>query len=152
MDLIIKEYTKESIPHVLAFEQRLRAEEPGCWCWDIGPDYVAAVEKSFEDSAFNASLSLLAYDGGSVVGRIDAAMIPSHFDGSRKAYLDWICVLKSCRHAGVAQKLLAALKGELKRRGVDTLIALTAADASAQQFYRSIPNAVMKDIGIWIDV
>ena len=39
--------------------------------------------------------------GGKVVGRIDSTKICSHFDGSTKAYLDWICVIKSYRHKGV---------------------------------------------------
>ena len=152
MNITIQKYTKEHIPDVLAFEAQLREEEPGHWPWDIGPASAAAVERSFFDSAFNASLSLLAYDGGKVVGRIDCAIIASHFDGSKKAYLDWICVLKSRRHSGVAQKLLSALKTELKAHGIDTLIALTDEDAAAQRFYRSIPNSKMKDIGIWMDV
>ena len=40
---------------------------------------------------------------GKVVGRIDSTKVCSHFDGSTKAYLDWICVIKSNRHRGVAQ-------------------------------------------------
>ena len=79
-------------------------------------------------------------------------MISSRFDGSTKAYLDWICVLKSCRHKGVAQKLLNTLRSILKERGIDTLIALTAANEEAQRFYRSVPGSVMRDTGIWIDI
>ena len=84
--------------------------------------------------------------------RIDAVLIPSHFDGSVKAYLDWICVLQSCRHRGAAQSLLAALRERLKALGVDTLIALTAANEEAQRFYKSVPDSIMRDVGIWIDI
>ncbi len=87
-----------------------------------------------------------------MIGRIDAALIPSRFDGSIKAYLDWICVLKSCRHQGVAQTLLSALRDALKKQNVDTLIALTAANDEAQQFYKPIPDSEMRDIGIWIEI
>ena len=87
-----------------------------------------------------------------MAGRIDACLIRSHFDGSTKAYLDWICVIKSYRHRGVAQVLLARLRQELKARGVDTLIALTAANDEAQRFYKSVPKSCMRDTGIWIDV
>ena len=89
---------------------------------------------------------------GKSVGRIDASLIYSRFDGSVKAYLDWICVIKSCRHKGVAQALMAALRKELKARGVDTLIGLIASNEEAQRFYRSLPNAQIRDEGIWIDV
>lgn len=151
MNLEIKQYTKDRIPDVVDFENRLRDEET-FWGWEINDAYIQAVERSFDDSAFADSISLLAYDGDQVVGRIDASIIASHFDGSKKAYLDWICVIKSCRHRGVAQRLLEALREILKNRHIDTLIALTASNEEAQRFYRSIPHSEMRDIGIWIDI
>ncbi len=147
----IQTYTRDRIPDVLDFERRLRKEE-NFWGWEIDSAYVSAVEKSFEDKSFDDSISLLAYDDGAVVGRIDSSLIASHFDGSKKAYLDWICVIKSSRHQGVAQRLLESLRKVLKDRHIDTLIALTAANEEAQRFYKSIPNSVMRDIGIWIDI
>ena len=79
-------------------------------------------------------------------------MIKSHFDGSVKAYLDWICVIKSYRHKGIAQALLDSLRKELKERNIDTLIALTASNEEAQRFYKAVPDSVMRDTGIWIDI
>lgn len=147
----IHQYTKERIPDVLQFERDLRAEED-FWGWEIDEKYIAGVTKSFEDPAFDNSLSLLAYMDGKVVGKIDATMICSHFDGSTKAYLDWICVIKSYRHHGTAQALMAALRAELKKRGVDTLIGLIASNEDAQRFYRNLPDAQIRDEGIWIDI
>ena len=147
----IKQYTKDLIPDVLQFERDLRAEE-NFWGWEIDEKYIADVTASFENPAFANSLSLLAYVGGKVVGRIDSTKICSHFDGSTKAYLDWICVIKSCRHKGVAQALMQTLRKELKVQGVDTLIGLIASNKDAQRFYCSLPNAEIKDEGIWIDL
>ena len=144
-------YTKADIPDVLSFERRLREEEAD-WGWVIDDAYIAQVEKSFEGDTFRDALSYLAYLDGQVAGRIDACLIRSHFDGSTKAYLDWICVIKSYRHRGVGQALLERLRQELKARGVDTLIALTAANDEAQRFYKSVPDSCMRDVGIWIDV
>ena len=144
-------YTGDRIPDVLEFEKQLRREED-VWGWDIDDAYIENVTASFRDAKFGSALSFLAYMEDKVVGRIDVVMLPSHFDGSVKAYLDWICVLKSCRHRGVAQAMLSALKGELKSRKIDTLIALTASNEEAQRFYRSIPDSEMKDTGIWIDI
>ena len=151
MKITIKEYTAKRIDDVLDFERRLRQEED-FWGWEINDEYLKNVTESFSNSLFLASMSLLAYDGDKVVGRIDAILLPSHFDGSVKAYLDWICVLKSCRHNGIAQKMLNELKKRLKKKGVDTLIALTASNEEAQRFYHSIPNSEMKDTGIWISI
>ena len=101
---------------------------------------------------FDNAISFLAYVDGLVAGRIDAVLLPSHFDGSVKAYLDWICVIKSYRHQGIAQALLAELKQHLKEKGITTLIALTASNDEAQRFYRSIPDSEMKDTGIWMNI
>ena len=144
-------YTRADIPDVLSFERRLREEEAD-WGWVIDDAYIAQVQKSFEGDMFRDALSFLAYGDGQVVGRIDGALIRSHFDGSTKAYLDWICVIKSYRHRGVAQALLARLRQELKARGVDTLIALTAGNEEAQRFYKHVPDSILRDTGIWIDI
>ena len=150
-DLRIVEYTEELIPDVLAFERQLREEED-VWGWEIDDRYIEMVNASFRDPGFGNSLSLLARLDNRVIGRIDAVRIPSHFDGSVKAYLDWICVLKSCRHRGVAQRLLTELRSRLKAEGLDTLIALTASNEEAQRFYKAVPDSEMRDIGIWIDI
>ena len=147
----IKRYTKNRIQDAIQFERNLRTEED-TWGWEIDERYIEAVTDSFDDPAFANSISLLAYVGDQVIGRIDSTMICSHFDGSVKAYLDWICVLKSQRHQGVAQALLSCLQMELKEYGVDTLIGLIDSNVGAQRFYRSLPNAIVRDEGIWIDV
>ena len=127
-------------------------EEEADWGWVIDDAYIAQVQKSFEGDTFRDALSFLAYLDGQAVGRIDACLIRSHFDGSTKAYLDWICVINSYRHRGVAQALLARLRQELKARGVDTLIALTASNEEAQRFYKQVPDSILRDTGIWIDI
>ena len=144
-------YTREKIPDVLQFEKDLRKEED-FWNWSIDESYVQSVTKSFESGMFDNSISLLAYAGEKVVGRIDSSIIASHFDGSIKAYLDWICVIKSYRHRGIAQLLMTKLREELKKKGVETLVGLIAANEEAQRFYRSLPDALIRDEGIWIDI
>lgn len=110
------------------------------------------MKKSFSDPRFANSLSLLAYVDGKVAGRIDSTLICSRFDGSIKAYLDWLCVLKSQRHKGVAQALMTDLRRRLKEAGADTLIGLIAANPEAQRFYRALEGAKIRDEGVWIDL
>ena len=149
--MTIKRYTKNEIKDVIDFELRLRKEED-FWGWEIDDAYIESVKKSFEDAKFDNAISFLAYVDGKVVGRMDASLICSHFDGSVKAYLDWICVLKSARHLGVAQGLLAELRTYLREQyQVDTLIALMANNDEAQRFYRAVENAEIRDEGIWMD-
>lgn len=151
MEIEVRVYTKELIQDVLDFEVRLRKEED-FWGWEIDEKYIDSVKKSFDDPAFDHSLSLLSYVDDKVVGRIDSSIIASHFDGSKKAYLDWICVIKSYRHSGVAQRMLSELIQRLKSQNIETLIALTASNDEAQRFYKSVPNSEMRDTGIWIDI
>ena len=66
-------YTRNRIPDVLEFEKRLREGED-FWGWEIDQAYVDAVNRSFDDRSFDDAVSVLAYDGGAVVGRIDASL------------------------------------------------------------------------------
>ena len=47
---------------------------------------------------------------------------------------------------------MQSLRAELKAQGADTLIGLIAATEESQRFYRSLPNAEIRDEGIWIDL
>lgn len=148
----ISPFTKDRIEDVIQFERDLRTEED-FWNWEIDAAYLRKVKQSFEDPRFQNSVSLLAYIDEKVVGRIDATLICSHFDGSTKAYLDWICVLKSCRHKGIAQELMTALRRILKEQyGADTLVGLIAGNQETQRFYRCLDHALIRDEGIWIDL
>lgn len=152
MQIRIEPYTKERIDDVLAFEHELRRQED-FWGWEIDEAYKESVFQSFSNPLFQASVSYLAYVDNKVVGRIDSSLIPSHFDSSIKAYLDWICVLKSYRHNGVAQALMEHLRQVLKEQyNVSVLIGLIASNKDAQSFYRSLPNSLIRDEGIWIDL
>lgn len=149
MNIDIIDYTKDRIADVIEFELSIRTDEQ--WGWDIDEAYINALNSSFSDNRFNDSISLLAYCNGRVIGRIYAAIIASQFDGSIKAYLDWICVSRSYRHRVVAQTLLQHLRMRLKEKGIDTLIGLIDADENAQRFYQALDNSIIKDQGIWID-
>ena len=147
----IVDYTRELIPEVMDFERRLRAEEP-FYGWEIDEAYQKRVEASFDDPRFANAVSLLAREGGKIVGRIDGSLIASRFDGTVNGYLDWICVVKSSRHAGTAQALLAQLRARMKQDGAGQLIALMAANEEAQRFYRAVEGAAIHNEGIWIDL
>ena len=149
--ITIKPYTYDRLDDVLAYERRLREEED-VWGWEIDDKYIEDLKKSFSDPRFDNSLSLLAYVDNVVVGRIDASFICTRFDGSKRAYLDWICVLKSYRHKGVAQCLMAELRKRLKDEGFTSLVGLIASNEEAQNYYRHIEGSFIRDEGIWIDL
>ena len=151
MQITVLPFTIDRLQDVVDFEKALREEED-VWGWDIDEEYIKSLKASFANPSFSSAISFLAYDQEKVVGRIDASLIHARFDGQVRAYLDWICVLKSYRHQGIAQRLLEELRKELKGRGVESIVALTAANEEAQSFYRSIPDSEMHDVGIWINL
>lgn len=149
----IKSFEKDDIDGVIAFERKLREQEPDTYFWDPDEAYRKKLEQSFEDKRFLTAMSFLALKEDRVIGRIDASLISSRSDASCfSAYMDWICVLKSERHHRVAQALLDALRAECKKRGVGLLIALTANNEEAKRFYMRVEDASIHDTGIWIDI
>lgn len=138
----IEKYTKEHMEAVLDFERELRRQEPDTYYWEIDEEYINNVKNSFSDERFtNSAVSLLAYKNDKVIGRIDASIVFTHFDGTvYEAYLNWICVLKEERHNGVAQLLLQSLKDVLKEKNIDTLVILTAGNDEATKFYDTCEN------------
>ena len=103
----IKEFEKDDIDKVIAFENELRKQEPDTYYWEPNETYRKQLEQSFEDQRFETSMSFIAVKENKVIGRIDASLISSRSDASCfSAYLDWICVLKSERHHRVAVECL----------------------------------------------
>lgn len=143
--------TVDMLPQLFEFEKLLNDEEPGYYAWTQEEAYRRSVRASFADPRFHSSINLIAVEDGRIIGRIDAVLLPSRFDGSVRAYLDWICVTKSCRHRGVAQRLMQSLRMRLASLGVETLVGLIAANEEAQRFYRHLDRAFIRDEGIWID-
>ena len=109
----IKRFERADIEKVIAFEKELRKKEPDTYFWDIDEKYRKTLELSFDDQRFDEAITYLAIMNDKVIGRIDASLIISRFDGKISlAYLDWICVLKDHRHQGIARELLEELKKE----------------------------------------
>lgn len=150
---LVEQFTRDRIGDVLEFERELRRQEPGTFFMDAGEGYRELLEHSFRDGRFANALSLLAYEDGRVVGRIDASVIAARSDAScASAYLDWICVLKEKRHRQVAQLLLKELRRELKGRGVETLVAIMAHNPESVSFYRAVEHASIHDEAVWMEL
>lgn len=150
---VIEPLTRERIGDVLVFERELREQEPDTYFMDAGESYRRLLEHSFADSRFSNAVSLLAYEDGRVVGRIDAVLLAARSTaGCDCAYLDWLCVLKKERHQGIARLLLRELRRELQGRGVETLIAIMAHNPEAESFYRAVENASIHDEAVWMEI
>ena len=149
----IKQFEKDDIDRVIAFELELRRQEPDTYYWEPDEAYRKQLEQSFDDQRFNTAISFIAVKEEKVIGRIDASLISSRSDAACfSAYMDWICVLKSERHNKVAQALLEVLRQQCRKQGAGVLIALMAENDEAQRFYKNVKNASVHDTGIWINI
>ena len=85
----IKEFEKDDIDRVIAFERELREQEPDTYFWEPDEAYARQLELSFLDPRFNTAISFIALKEGRVIGRADASLISSRSDASCcSAYLD----------------------------------------------------------------
>lgn len=151
--LTVEHFTEDHIGAVLEFERELREQESDTFFMDVGEGYRELLEKSFHDNRFANALTLLAWEDGRVVGRIDASLIAARSDAACiTAYLDWICVLKKERHRGVARLLLKELRQALKKQGAETLIAIMAHNPESVSFYKAVENASIHDEAVWMDL
>ena len=71
----IKEFEKDDIDKVIAFENELRKQEPDTYYWEPNETYRKQLEQSFEDQRFKTSMSFIAVKENKVIGRIDASLI-----------------------------------------------------------------------------
>ena len=71
----IKEFEKDDIDKVIAFENELRKQEPDTYYWELNETYRKQLEQSFEDQRFKTSMSFIAVKENKVIGRIDASLI-----------------------------------------------------------------------------
>lgn len=151
--ILVEPFTEDRIDDVMEFEAELRRQEPGIFFMEVGEKYRKLLKDSFHDPRFLNAFSLLAYVNDRVVGRIDATLIASRSDACcQTAYLDWICVLKEERHRQVARTLLAELRKELKKQGVEMLIAIVAGNPESRRFYEAVEDASIHDEAIWMEL
>ena len=65
----IKEFEKDDIGRVIAFERELREQEPDTYYWEPDMAYRKQLEQSFEDERFLNALSFIAVKEDKVIGR-----------------------------------------------------------------------------------
>ena len=76
----VKEFEKDDIDRVIAFERELRKQEPDTYYWEPDTTYRKLLEQSFEDERFRNAISFIAVQDDKVIGRIDASLISSRSD------------------------------------------------------------------------
>lgn len=97
--------------------------------------------KTCKEKYDKPSISLVAEDGGSIVGLIDIELDSddlSYKDKGRGAIIWHMAVLPEYRRSGVASRLWESAKTELIQNGVSYCELWTQDDAAANSFYREV--------------
>ncbi len=97
------------------------------------------------DPFFHRTASILARENGRVVGRIEYHFYGCLQDGSRMAYVDWVYVLKSYRHNGIAQMLFREFERACTENNIDQYYLIRAENQEADRFYHHFEGAELSE-------
>lgn len=104
------------------------------------------IRNRISDPFYARTTSILARENGKVVGRIEYHFYGCMQDGYRMAYVDWVYVLKSHRHRGIAQKLFMELEKDCAQHGIDQYYLIRATNEEANKFYQSFENVERNEV------
>lgn len=102
------------------------------------------IRERVADEFFQRTTSILAFDGESIVGRIEFHFYGCMQDGYRMAYVDWVYVLRDYRHRGIAQALFREFEKECDKHRINQYYLITAENAEANRFYKAFQGAEIK--------
>ena len=145
MDVIM--LSAQNLEMLVDFEERARVSEPDIFIDEFDRDKLKSKTlESLKNPHFTSARCMMCVDEkGLVIGRLDFAMISSFaFGGDVRVYVDWVYVLKECRHRGVAQFLFEKMEGYLKENGINEYFLWMAENEEAQRFYRNFKGAVIE--------
>ncbi len=106
---------------------------------------VDAIRERLNDPFYQSKKSILAIEHGVVIGRIEYHFYGCLQDGYRMAYVDWVYVLKSHRHQGVAQSLFREFEQDCKNNQINQYYLIRATNDDAETFYKSFDGAELHE-------
>lgn len=127
----------------IAYLKKALAEEPDMmWIDQVDEE---AILKCLGDPFYLNTKSIMAFDGENVVGRIEYHFYGCLQDGYRMAYVDWVYVLPSYRHSGIAQQLFKEFEKDCAANRINQYYLIRATNPGADKFYHSFENAELDD-------
>lgn len=64
------------------------------------------------------------------------------------AYVDWVYVLKSYRHKGIAQMLFAEFEKDCARKDIDQFYLIRATNEDADRFYKKFESVELSEVPV----
>ncbi len=128
-----------NIEQYIEYLERAVKEEPDMMWTDHVDEQ--GIRSRVQDSFFQNTRSVLAFEDNHVVGRIEYHFYGCLQDGYRMAYVDWVYVLEEYRHKGVARKLFAFFENDCRDNGINQYYLIRAKNKNAVRFYDSFEGA-----------
>ncbi len=104
------------------------------------------IKSRISNPFFNRTTSILAKENSMVVGRIEYHFYGCMQDGCKMAYVDWVYVLKSYRHKGIAQMLFKEFERECAQNNIDQYYLIRATNEEASRFYDHFDGARLCEV------
>lgn len=132
-----------NIQQYIRYLERALSEEPDMMLVEEVNEN--AIKERLCDPFFRNKKSILAIVNDEVVGRIEYHFYGCLQDGYRMAYVDWVYVLKSHRHHGVAQRLFQEFEKDCLKQHIDQYYLIRATNDNAERFYKNFTNAELSE-------
>lgn len=139
-----RKLTAETVDAFLSYLHRAMEEEPDEMTADTVDE--AGIRSRVLDPFYQNTVSILAMDDGTVLGRIEYHFYGCMQDGYRMAYVDWVYVLKAHRHKGIARSLFRAFEADCAAHQIDQYFLIRAENPDADRFYQSFENAHLEAV------
>ena len=140
--MVFEILSSENISEFIDYLKMAMIEEP-----DVLMSYEIDEEgiKSRISNSFFNSINILARTDNKIVGRIEYHFYGCIQDGYKMAYVDWVYVLKSYRHQGIAQKLFKEFERDCIRNNIDEYFLICAENEEADKFYKHFENVELRN-------
>ncbi|MCR8968763.1 GNAT family N-acetyltransferase [Facklamia sp. 7083-14-GEN3] len=135
----IRELSKENVKDFIIYLKQALAIEPDMMTTDHIDE--EAITKAVYNKPNELSRSLLAYEDGQIVGRLEFHSYLCIQDSYRMAYVNWVYTLPAYRHRGVAQSLFKAFETICLQEEINQYFLIQAENQSASRFYKAFEQA-----------
>lgn len=142
--MVFEILSQDNIEDYIAYLRIAMSEEPDMMTAEIIDE--PGIKSRIQNPFFNRTTSILAKENSKVVGRIEYHFYGCMQDGYKMAYVDWVYVLKSYRHKGIAQMLFAEFEKDCVRKDIDQYYLIRATNENANRFYENFESVELSEV------
>ena len=144
--MVFEILNRDNVEDYIAYLKIAMSEEPDMMTTEKIDEQ--GIKKRILDPFFCRTTSILAKENGKVVGRIEYHFYGCMQDGYKMAYVDWVYVLKSYRHKGIAQMLFGEFERDCARNNINQYYLIRATNEDANKFYNNFESVELSEVPV----